>query len=87
MCPTEEFQRSEIIIFNEYFVESWLGDDSKIAMACAMSTQTLTNEQTTMLKDGIPSLQKWWRKRHPNIFQFMVAKYDAAIPPPHNKNN
>ena len=25
---------------------------------CGMSTQKLTNEQTTMLRDGIPSLRK-----------------------------
>ena len=27
---------------------------------CGMSTQKLTNEQTTMLRDGIPNLRKLW---------------------------
>ena len=50
---------------------------------CGMSTQKLTNEQTTMLRDGIPNLQKLWG----NTINFMVAKHDAAVTPPHNKNN
>ena len=32
----------------------------KSPWTCGMSTQNLTNEQTTMLRDGIPSLRKWW---------------------------
>ena len=46
---------------------------------CGMSTQNLINEQTTMLRDGIPSLQKWWGKYNPNI-----AKYDAMLPSHHH---
>ena len=56
----------------------------KSPWTCGMPTQNLTNEQTIMLWDGIPSLQKWWGKYHLNIFQFMVAKCDAMLPSHHH---
>ena len=49
-----------MIIVNEYFVETWLGDDPKITMDMWNLYTKLTNEQATMLMDGIPSLRKWW---------------------------
>ena len=30
VCPTEEFR--QLVTFNEYFVETWHSDDSKISM-------------------------------------------------------
>ena len=49
---------------------------------CGMSTQKLTNVEGWNSK-----FAKVVGKHHHYIFQFMVAKHDAAITPPHNKNN
>ena len=49
VCPTEKFP--QLITFNKYFVETRLGDDSKISMDM---WNVYTNEQTTMSRDGIP---------------------------------
>ena len=41
VCPTEEFL--QLVTFNKYFVETWLGDDSKISMdMCNVYTETDT---------------------------------------------
>ena len=32
VCPTTTEECPQLITFNEYFVEVWLGDDSKISM-------------------------------------------------------
>ena len=51
VCPTEEFPQQ--VMFNDYFVETWLGEDAKISMN--MSTQKPSEEQTIMSKDGTPN--------------------------------
>ena len=48
VCPTEKLP--QLITFNKYFVETRLGDDSKISMDM---WNVYTNEQTTMSRDGI----------------------------------
>ena len=76
VCPTEKLP--QLITFNKYFVETRLGDDSKIFMDM---WNVYTNEQTTMSRDGIPRSRKYWGNTIPHP-QFMFAKHDAAIPPP-----
>ena len=47
-------------------METWLGGDSKITMDLSnVYTETDNYEQTTMLRDGIPSLRKWWGNTMP----------------------
>ena len=68
-------------------METWLGDDLKISMDM-WNVYTETDKWTNNHVEGWNSkFAKVVGKHHPNIFQFMVAKHDAAIPPPHNKNN
>ena len=62
----------------------WLGDDSKISMDMGTETDKWTNNH---VEGWNSKFAKVVGKHHPNIFQFMVAKHDAAIPPPYNKNN
>ena len=76
VCPTEKLPQQ--ITFNKYFVETWLGDDSKISMDM---WNVYRNEQTTMSRDGIPRSRKCWGNTILHL-QFMFAKHDAVIPPP-----
>ena len=67
-----------MIIFNGYFVETWLGDDSKITMDM-WNVYTESDKLTNNHVEGWNSkCAKVVGKHHPNIFQFMVAKHDAA---------
>ena len=52
VCPNEEFQ--QLVMFNDYFVETWLGDDAKISMDM-WSVYTETERRTIMLRDGTQS--------------------------------
>ena len=84
VCPTEEF--SQLITFNEYFVETWLGDDSKISMDMwnvYIETDKLINNY---VEGWNSKFTKVVGKHHPNIFQLAIAKHDAILPP-HNKYN
>ena len=72
---------------NSYFVGTLLGGDSKITMD-RWNMYTEIDKLTNNHVEGWNSkFVKVVGKRHLNIFQFMVAKHDAAIPPPYNKNN
>ena len=85
VCPTEEFP--QLITFKEYFVQTWLGDNSKI-FRNMWNVYTETDKRTNNhVKGSNSKFAKVLGKHHPNIFQFMVAIHDAAVPPPHNKNN
>ena len=77
MCPTKKFP-PQLITFNECFVEAWLGDDSKISMNM-WNVYTETDKMYDQHVEGWNSkFAKVVGKYHPNIFQFMVAKHDAA---------
>ena len=62
VCPTEKLP--QLITFNKYFVETRLGDDSKISMDM---WNVYTNEQTTMSRDGIPRSRKCWGNTIPHL--------------------
>ena len=52
----------------------------KSPWTCGMPTQKLTIEQTTMLRDGIPSLRKWWGNTIPTsssswLLNMMLPSY------------
>ena len=62
-----------MIIINEYFAETWLGDDLKITMDMwnvYTETDKLTNNYVERWNS---KFVKVVGKHHPNIFQFMVA--------------
>ena len=68
-------------------METWIGDDSKMTMDM-WNVYTETDKRTNNHVEGWDSkFAKAVGKYHPNIFQFMVAQHDAAVTPPHNKNN
>ena len=52
VCPTEEFP--QLVMFNDYFVETWLGEDAKIFMDM-WNVYTETQRRTIMLRDGTPN--------------------------------
>jgi hypothetical protein len=62
VCPTEKLP--QLITFNKYFVETRLGDDSKISMDM---WNVYTNEQTAMSRDGIPRSRKCWGNTIPHL--------------------
>ena len=82
VCPTEAFPQSEVIILNEYFVETWLGDDSKITMDMWNVYIEYVKWTNNYVEGWNSKFAKVVGKYLPNIFHFMVAKHDAAIPPP-----
>ena len=96
VCPTEEFP--QLVMFNDYFVEKWFGEDAKISMDM-WSVYTETERRTNNHVEGWNSkFMKVSGKHHPNIFQFVdalkreqaatelkVAQHDAAILPPQKK--
>ena len=68
-------------------METWLGDDYKITKDM-WNVYTESDKLTNNHVEGWNSkFAKVVGKHYPNIFQFMVGKPDAAIPPPPNKNN
>ena len=85
--------------FNDYFIETWLGDDSKFPIPLWNVFSVLNNRRTNN------SVEVWNNKffklagkAHPNIYEFLttvkkeqagtelkLAMQDAAIPPPAKK--
>ena len=52
---------------------------------CGMSTQKLTNKQTTMLREIL--VRESGGETPSQHLDSKFAKHDDAIPPPYNKNN
>ena len=76
VCPTEKLP--QLITFNKYFVETRLGDDTKISMDMWNVYRISKQPCQGMEFQGRESVGE----TPSHIFQFMFAEHDAAIPPP-----
>ena len=71
VCPTEEFP--QLVTFNDYFVDTWLGEDAKISMDM-WNVFTETERRTNNHVEGWNSkFVKMVEKHHPNMFQLLNA--------------
>ena len=69
--PIEEFP--QLVMFNDYFVETWLGEDAKISMEM-WNVYTETERRTNNHVEGRNSkFMNVVGKHHPNMFQFVEA--------------
>ena len=86
MCPTEEIPK--LITFNKYFKEMLLGDDSKFSMVM-WNVYTEADKRTNnhvMMEFQVRESGRETPSQHLDS-NSMVAKHDAGVPPPYNKNN